>query len=186
MTKVRSNSKIALLRGVNVGGVKVRMAPLRELAAGMGWSNVKTYIASGNLVFTADGATKELAGALREAVAKEIGVDTPIMVLTANDMLSVLDDHPWTPEKGNQSHVYFCWDEPQIDEALYQELKSPNEELLVIGGHLHFFAPDGLGQSQLADKFAKIIRGTEMTGRNLNTVRKLADMAVSCQPASDA
>lgn len=186
MIRICTNSKIALLRGVNVGGAKMFMTPLRELAAGMGWSKLRTYIASGNLVFTADGANNELAGALREAVAEQIGVDTPIMVLTANEFLSILNDHPWSPEKGNQSHIYFCWDEPQIDEALYLELKSPNEELLVVGGHVHFLAPDGLGQSKLADKFSKIIRGTEITGRNLNTIRKLADMAVSGQRVSDA
>ena len=52
---------VALLRGVNVGGVKVLMAPLRELAEGLGWTDVRTYIASGNLVFSAQGKADDLS-----------------------------------------------------------------------------------------------------------------------------
>ena len=167
---------VALLRGVNVGGVKVLMEPLRALAKNLGWTDVQTYIASGNLVFSARGSGEELAEQLRSVLIAHAGVDTPIIVLPSPEILAVLDKHPWNPEKGNQSHVYFCWDIPVIDQTMYRSLKSPDEELLMIERHVHFYAPAGLGRSKLADNLGKVIKGTEITGRNLNTVRKLVQM----------
>lgn len=166
---------VALLRGVNVGGVRVKMDALRALAEGLGWAEVCSVVASGNLLFRASGAANDLAEQLHDGLKREIGIDTPVMVLPAVQLQAVLDSHPWTPEKGNQSHIYFCWDVPTIDEELYASLKAPEEELRIIDGHVHFYAPNGIGRSQLAEKLGKVIRGTEMTGRNLNTVRKLAD-----------
>ncbi len=168
---------VALLRGVNVGGVKVLMKPLRELAENLGWTDVVSYIASGNLVFSAKGIPADLARSLRAAIRDELGVDTPVLVLEATDMRAILQGHPWTPQKGNQSHVYFCWDRPEIDNDLYQNLKAPDEELRIVEGHVHFLAPNGIGGSKLAEKLGKVVCGTEVTGRNLNTVRKLAAMA---------
>ena len=167
---------VALLRGVNVGGVKVLMEPLRGLAQGLGWQGVESYIASGNLVFSAQGKAEDLAGELRAAMVQEMGVETPVLVLSAQDICAVRDQHPWQPEKGNQAHVYFCWDRPEIDAALYEALRAGGEELRIVGNHVHFLAPEGLGRSKLAEKLGRVIRGTEITGRNLNTVRKLADM----------
>jgi len=167
---------VALLRGVNVGGVKVLMASLRELAEGLGWTEVRTYIASGNLVFSAPGKADDLSDLLRSALNANLGLDTPIKVLSASQIQAVLANHPWAPEKGNQSHVVFCWGRPLIDEALYANLKAPEEELCIVDGHVHFHAPAGIGRSKLAEKLGKVIQGSEMTGRNLNTVRTLAEM----------
>ena len=165
---------VALLRGVNVGGVRVKMDALRALAEGLGWAEVRSVIARGNLLFRAGGHAHDLAKQLHDALKREIGIDTPVMVLRAAQLQAVLDSHPWTPDKGNQSHIYFCWAAPTIDENLYASLKAPEEALQVIDGHVHFYAPNGIGRSQLAEKLGKVVRGTAMTGRNLNTVRKLA------------
>ncbi len=176
MVKGDDKRWVALLRGVNVGGIRVEMAALRKLAAGLGWQGVETYIASGNLVFSVEGEAQELAAALRSAMAEGLGVETPVLVLSADELCGVLEAHPWQPQKGNQSHVYFCWDQPEIDGSLYDELRSRDEELRIVGGHVHFLAPEGIGRSKLAEKLGRVIRGSEITGRNLNTVRKLADM----------
>lgn len=176
MVKDNMMKWVALLRGVNVGGVKVYMESLRKLAEVLGWTEVKTYIASGNMVFSATGEATSLAEKLRSALQDDIGVNTPVIVLSSADIQTVLAEHPWHPEKGNQSHVYFCWGKPVIDEALYGELKVPEEELRIIGGHVHFYAPAGIGRSALAEKLGKVVQDTDMTGRNLNTVRKLVEM----------
>ena len=168
---------VALLRGVNVGGVKVLMAPLRELAEGLGWTDVQTYIASGNMVFSASGDCESLAVQLRSEMQTGLGADIPVFIVSATDLRKILEQHPWEPEKGNQSHVYFCFGTPVIDEALYHDLRTPDEELRVIAGHVHFHAPAGIGRSKLAEKLGKVVPGCEMTGRNLNTVRKLVEMA---------
>lgn len=176
MTQASDTRYVALLRGVNVGGVKVLMTPLKQLAMGLGWRDVRSYIASGNLVFTANGPPGDLAAALQDGMSAELGVETPVLVLTAQDLADVLAVHPWRPEKGNQSHVYFCWRAPRIDDDLYQSLRAPDEELQLLNGHVHIHAPSGIGRSKLAESLDKVIQGTTITGRNLNTVRKLVEM----------
>lgn len=171
-----SGKWVALLRGVNVGGVKVGMAGLRARAEGLGWQDVQSYIASGNLVFRASGTAAGLAAALEGALAAEHGRAVPVLVLPAGDFRSVLAAHPFSPDEGNQSHVFFCWQVPGLDDALYRALKTPDEDLRLIGGHVHLFAPAGIGRSKLAEKLGRVVTGTEITGRNLNTVRKLAEM----------
>lgn len=167
---------VGLLRGVNVGGVTVEMAELRRLAEGLGWRDVQSYIASGNLVFRAPGPAEGLRAALEAALAARFGRKVPVLVLSGDDFRAVLAAHPFAPEKGNQSHVFFCWDRPAMDEGLYRALKLPEEDLRIIGGHVHLHAPGGIGRSKLAERLGKVVTGSEMTGRNLNTVRRLAEM----------
>lgn len=73
---------IALLRGINVGGHnKIPMAELRELVVGLGWTEVSTYIQSGNLVFVADeGAERSLGKYLEEAIAARWNIEVPAVV----------------------------------------------------------------------------------------------------------
>src|SRR6185436_6084771 len=75
--------RVALLRAVNVGGRKLPMAELRALCAGLGWADVGTYIQSGNLLFTADGADAAVEEALEKAIAERFGLDVPVVVRTA-------------------------------------------------------------------------------------------------------
>lgn len=170
------NRYVALLRGVNVGGVKVLMQPLREMCEGFGWTDVKTYIASGNMVFRADGRAEDLAAQMREGLKASLGRAPDVLVMVIGDYKTIADAHPFNPEKGNQSHIYFCRSEPEVDWDLYHSLKAPDEELVLIDGHIHFHAPSGLGRSKLVDRFDKLLADTVWTGRNLNTVRKLTAM----------
>lgn len=167
---------VALLRGVNVGGVKVLMAPLRSICEGLGWRDVRSYIASGNLVFRAEGTPDRLAEALESALDAALGRSPRVLVLRADRFREILDAHPFSPDRGNQSHVYFCWRSPVIDTGLLDDFKQPDETLVALGGHVHLHAPNGLGVSRLAERLDRVITGTPTTGRNLNTVRKLAAM----------
>ena len=171
-----STQFVALLRGVNVGGVKVLMAPLRDMCEGFGWSDVRTYIASGNLVFRADGSPDAHAKAIKDGLSQALGRAPDVIVFNRDVFQTIVDSHPFEPEKGNQSHIYFCWDEPIIDVNLYESFKTPDEEVRVINGHVHFHAPNGIGRSDLANGFQKVITGTQWTGRNLNTCRRLVSM----------
>ncbi|NDV00792.1 DUF1697 domain-containing protein [Pseudoroseicyclus tamaricis] len=167
---------VALLRGVNVGGVKVEMARLRALAEGLGWGDVRSYIASGNVVFSAEGDPAELAKALEAAIAAEFGRAVPVLVLTAGEMRKVAQNCPFEVESGNKVHCFFCWETPRIDEARYRELKRESEALQVVGRHVWMLHPEGMAGSRLGERIGRVVEGTELTGRNLNTVRKLAGM----------
>lgn len=168
---------VALLRGINVGGNNlVPMADLRRLCADLGWTGVQTYIASGNLVFAAEGTAAGLALDLRQAMAAPMGVDVALIVLPGVMVRAALDNCPYDPATGKQVHAFFLWADPVVDWAAYEALRLPHEALAVHGRIAYLHAPDGIGQSKLAEKLAKVVTGTEMTGRNLNTLRKLVEM----------
>ena len=168
---------VALLRGINVGGHnKVPMTELRQLCAGLGWAGVQIYIASGNLVFAAVGTADVLAANLRRAIAAAMGVDVAILVLPEADVRAALTQCPFDPEAGSHVHGFFLWAEPWVDQVALAQFRAPSETLIVRGRVAWLHAPDGIGRSKLAEKFDKVVTGTQMTGRNLNTLRKLVEM----------
>ena len=168
---------VALLRGINLGGHNVvPMAALRGLCAGLGWTGVQSYIASGNLVFRADGEADELADVLRRAVAAQLGCDVPIMVLPGAAVRLALANCPFDPTAGKHVHGFFLWADPVLDLGAQERFRAASEVLTVQGRLAWLYAPDGIGRSKLVEKLDKVITGTQMTGRNLNTLRKLVEM----------
>jgi uncharacterized protein (DUF1697 family) len=168
---------VALLRGINVGGNNlVPMADLRKLCAGLGWTEVQSYIASGNLVFWAEGQADGLALVLRQAIAAQMGCDVPIIVLGAAAVRAALAGCPFDPVAGKQVHGFALWSDPVVDTVALERFRAPTEQLVVRGRVAWLYAPDGVGHSKLAEKFEQVVTGTQMTGRNLNTWRKLAEM----------
>lgn len=179
MSDVKSTDNwVALLRGVNVGGGnKVPMADLRALCEGLGWQDVQSYIASGNLVFRTNGAAEGLADTLRGVMSQKMGVDVPVLVLSAEAVAQALADCPFQPEKGNLCHVFFLWADPVMDWEAYETYRIESEELAVQGKVAWLHTPEGFGRSKLAEKLGKVITDTDMTGRNLNTLHKLVEMS---------
>ena len=168
---------VALLRGINLGGHQmVPMAELRALCAGLGWSGVQSYIASGNLVFRANGEAEGLALILRQAIAAQMGCDVPIIVLPGEAVRAALADCPFDPDAGKQVHGFVLWTDPVVDHAALERFRAPTERLIVQGRVAWLYAPEGIGRSKLVEKFEKVVTGTQMTARNLNTWHKLVEM----------
>lgn len=169
---------VALLRGVNVGGGnRIAMADLRALAGDLGWRDVRTVIASGNLLFRADGTTAELARQLEDGLEAGLRKAIPVLVLPGADVLAVVAGCPFAVEPGNTVHGFFLWSEPKVDHRALRALKAGDETLVVEGRMAWLHAPSGLARSDLAQRMDRVLTGTEMTARNLNTIRKLADLA---------
>lgn len=166
---------VALLRGINVGGGnKLPMADLRRIAEGLGWQDVRSYIASGNLVFRADGAVH--AEKLRNALAAETGLSIPVLILKGNAMRMALEACPFPDTQGNQLHCFFPFGEVTIDAALRDSLATKGEVLVEQEGRIWLHTPQGFGTSKLAGKLPQVLGGAAVTGRNLNTLRKLVEM----------
>lgn len=161
---------VALLRGVNVGGVRIAMASLRSQADSLGWQDVQSYIASGNLVFRADGTATGLAADLAAAV------DVDVLVLAGEDLRERLAACPFDPVTGKHVHGIFCFDDSVFEPDAYADLKIDSEVIEVMGRTVWLLAPGGVGRSKLVEKFHKVITGTRTTARNLNTIRKLVEM----------
>jgi len=166
----------ALLRGINVGGKnKLPMAKLRSVAEGLGWSGVKTYIASGNMVFSANGKADALAEALKSALKSETGLDLPVLVLPGDAIREALSACPFAPDDPRQVHVCFLMADPSPDQKVLDRYQAASEELTISGRLAWFHTPDGFGRSELANRLETAI-GCPLTARNLRTVATLAEM----------
>lgn len=165
----------ALLRGVNVSGTnKLPMADLRAVATALGWTDVQSYIASGNLVFSAQGTSDNLANALRRALAEQMDIDVPIIVLSANAIQSLVNNCPYT-DAGNRIHLFVCETQPNLDTDLQNTLIAADEHITVQDTFVWFHAPSGVARSKLFAKFERVLNSSA-TARNLNTLTKLAAM----------
>ena len=161
----------ALLRAVNVGGTgKLPMSELRALCEACGFTEVATYIQSGNVVFrtrlSAARAKKELEARLRQAMGAEHGA----MIRRAGELRSLLDDNPFPDAPPARVLVLFLDRAPAVLD-LEQVVSPGREQLAIRGRELVIHYPDGMGKSKLRHPFQKT-----GTGRNLNTVRKLVEM----------
>ena len=168
---------VAFLRGINVGGHrKVPMADLRRICTTVtGDHDVRTYIASGNVVFAAEGEADQLARGIADGIEADLGFEVPVLVLDAVTLCDGLDRCPFPRDAGKLVHGYFCFADPVIDLAGVNALKTPTEAVAVIGRTVWLHAPDGIGRSKLAAKMERLI-GVEATARNLNTVIKMVEM----------
>ncbi len=168
---------VAFLRGINVGGHrKVPMSDLRRLCVGITSDpGVRSYIASGNLVFAADGRADQLAAAIADGIKSTFGFDVPVLVLEEATMRAALNSCPFPCDTGKLVHGYFCFATPTLDMAGVDEFKTPTEAVAVAGQTVWLYAPDGIGRSKLAAKMERLI-GVAATARNLNTVIQMVAM----------
>ena len=171
---------IALLRGVNVGGhKKVAMSDLRDFITELGFDDVRSLIQSGNLVF--QGGTRtgaDLERMLEVAAQERLDLRTMFFVRTAKEWATIIALNPFSDAAENDpSHlVFMCLkDAPSLDavRALQDAIKGP-EIVRADGRHLYIVYPAGIGRSKLTIKLIEAKLGTQGTGRNWNTVLKLA------------
>ena len=174
---------IALLRGINVGGHKqVSMADLRDLLTRLGFADVRSLLQSGNLVLGATGRTAaQLERTLEVEAEKRLGLKTDFFVRTAKEWKDVVAHNPFPKEaERDPGHlvVMFLKDAPSATpvKALQQAITGP-EVVAAAGKHLYIVYPDGIGRSRLTNAVIDKQLGTRGTGRNWNTVLKLAALA---------
>jgi uncharacterized protein (DUF1697 family) len=170
---------VGLLRGVNVGGVTVRMADLAELVTGLGWGGVRTVVASGNVLFDADEPADAAKARLEAALRERFGYDAWVHVLPLDAVRAIRDAYPF--ERGRDGwHDYVV---VVVDEATRAELLAvagglgddPGGERAAAGDGVVYWtvergstlrSPFGAAQSKGKHK-------RWLTTRNLNTIDRI-------------
>jgi uncharacterized protein (DUF1697 family) len=173
---MKMNAYIALLRAVNVGGTgKLPMSELKTMCEALGFQSVRTYIASGNVVFQSAKTEAQVKAALESALAKYARKAVGVLVRTAGEMAAVLAANPFPQMPGNRTHAYFL-DRPPAADALQTVSNRAREELRLGLREIYVYYPDGMGESKL-----KIPAAKSGTARNMNTVAKLAEIAANLE-----
>lgn len=174
--------RIALLRGVNVGGVRVAMAELKAMAADLGLARPKTLLNSGNLVFDAARPDAELEALLERETAARLGVATDFIVRGLDEWRRIVAANPYPEEARNDpGHlVLMAFKTASTADAVAAlEAANPGREYMTLRGReIYVVYPDGIGDSKLNPLWPRKIAAPG-TGRNWNTVGKLLALAAS-------
>ena len=164
---------VALLRAVNVGGTgKLPMAELKRIAEDIGFGNPRTYIASGNLLFTSPKSETQVCKALEQALEKHMGKPVGVVVRTAGEMSAVAKANPFDDSPPNRVLAIFLAAQPPKD-AL-DDVRGRTDERVALGKREIYIdlGELGAGRSKL-----KVPAAAAGTARKMNSVAKLAEMA---------
>ncbi len=166
------NRYAALLRAVNVGGTsKLPMADLRALCEAIGCTDVRTYIASGNVVLSTAMSRDEVRSQLEERLEAVMGKRVGVCVRTAPEMQAVLERNPFPEARPNQVLVTFLNQPPPANALEAVSHQAENESIVLGTCEIYVHYGSGMGRSKLRIPAAK-----SGTARNLNTVTKLVAM----------
>jgi uncharacterized protein (DUF1697 family) len=167
----------AFLRGINLGPTnKVSMPRLRAMAEAQGYTGVRTYINSGNLLFTAAGTDLELTEALQQAITGEFGLRIDVAVRTEAQLRTVVERNPFPDGDPSRVTVAFLTRTPPEDaQQRVAALATDSEPFVFAGLEVWVNYVEGQGTSKLAAQFSKAV-GVSSTVRNLRTVTKVIEL----------
>jgi uncharacterized protein (DUF1697 family) len=173
---------IALLRAVNVGGRKVDMRALRDMAAGLGLQRPRTLLQSGNLLFEDQGRTAAQLEALLDAESSaRLGLPVDFMVRSADEWAALVAANPFPDEaERDPGHLLALVLKAPVSADVVAGLQAAiagRETVRGQGRAVYACYPDGIGASKLTNAIIERKLGTRATGRNWNTVLKLLELS---------
>ncbi|PTX90758.1 DUF1697 domain-containing protein [Opitutus sp. ER46] len=176
------NTHLVFLRAVNVGGTPLAMGDLRAWLENLGFAEVRTLLQSGNVVMRGKPAgDAKLEAMLERAAAKQLALETDFFVRAPAEWREVITRNPFPKETAaDPAHVvvYLLKEPPTAPQVrALQAAIAGRERVAADGRHLYAVYPDGIGRSRLTLGVIEKHLGTHGTGRNWNTVGKMAALA---------
>lgn len=174
---------IAMLRGINVSGHKpVKMERLRASFEALGFTDVKTYVQSGNVVFkTAKISEISLVTKIAKKVLDDFGFSVSVLVRTPAELDAVLERNPIAKQAGaeeNKLYVTFLSQPaPKGTEELLKPLATAAEQIHVDGREIYLHCPNGYGTTKVSNTAIEKKLSAQATTRNWRTVKNLFEMA---------
>jgi uncharacterized protein (DUF1697 family) len=175
---------ISLLRGINVSGQKqIRMDDLRLAYEKLGFTHVRNYVQSGNIIFnSAETDPVQLAEQIQAQIGRTFGFSTPVILRRVSELEVLLVNNPFLNDRQadlKSLHVTFLSTAPA--ESARTALKNPSttsDEFFLAGHEVYVFCPDGYGRTKLNNTFFEKKLGVSATTRNWKTVNALYQMAL--------
>ena len=178
---------VALLRGVNVGGKTIKMEPLRAAFEELGFSRVKTYVQSGNVVFVAAQASSaRLSRTIEERIARDFGLSIRVLVKTLKELEEIVKCNPFVQDKAidqSKLHVTFLSEVPKkTANQKLEGLAADAERCHIVGQQIYLYCPNGYGRTKLSNSAIEKKLSVVATTRNWRTVNALLAMMRSDPP----
>jgi len=173
---------IVLLRGINVGGKRIKMAHLREVLESMGFQDVKTYLQSGNVILTHDSTDKiNIAGEIEKELSQKFGFSVNIIIRTKDELESIINNNPFIKVSDielDKLHVTFLYDEPNKKTVSSLNInKEDNEKFGINGREIYLYLPNGYARTKLNNNIFEKKLNTIATTRNWKTTNKLLELS---------
>ena len=177
---------VSMLRGINVGGINVRMNELKELYTSLGFEDVNTYIQSGNVIFKSNNPdASELKDKIKNKIEEVLRFDAMVLILTKIELKNVIDGNHLIEEDSKHLYVTFLSELPS--ENLIKDLKlnlevnwkNKSEKFSISPMIVYLYLPEGYGKTKLNNNFFEKKLGVSATTRNWRTVNKLYNIAES-------
>ena len=177
---------VAFFRGINVGGKNiVKMSELRQLFTDLGLQNVKTYIQSGNVIFSSDTEQCSLVTMIEKAFEEKFGFNTTFTIRSEDEITSIIDSLPFEAEEIEQArreapdveHIYVYLSDSDIDKEKVVQLCSRyngSDRVEIEESEIYLLCFQSIRDSKLAIMLSKLPQ--PLTFRNLNTMKKISMM----------
>ena len=173
---------LSMLRGINVSGQKkVPMVQLKKLYEDLGFTSVRTYIQSGNVLFEAGEIEHRLLPEMINTKIQEVfGFDVQIIIRTRAEMEQAIWKNPYVSEQDadpGKLYVTFLAEEPTAENL--EKIKAYNfdpEKFSIIGKEAYLYVPLGYGNAKLSNTFFENKLKVQATTRNWKSVNTLADL----------
>lgn len=165
---------IAILRGINVGGNrKLLMADLKQLFVDLGFTDVQTYIQSGNVIFTNPQSLSadEISKKIEQKIKSQFDYDVPVLILTKSELEQVANENPYSDSEVNV--LYFTFLRTTPTEVLIKEDEFAPDMFQIIGKTVHIRYNEKISSSKLTNNLIEKRLKITATTRNWKTVHKL-------------
>jgi uncharacterized protein (DUF1697 family) len=178
---------LALLRGVNVGGVVLKMGDFKRTLEYIGYKNVRTYIQSGNALFESEDSNKRMMeSAIGNEVKALVGRDIVVIVKSFEELRRIVGSHPLA-ELGDPDKLYvtlLAYDPAKEDVEALMETMNDVDRHEVLHRAVYSYYGEGYGKSRRSNNFIEKILKVPATTRNWATMNALYDLASGLNPAN--
>ena len=175
---------ISILRGINVSGQKkILMADLKALYENLKFSEVKTYIQSGNVIFKSDSKLSDLqfAEKIKREILKNFKFEVPVIIRTKEELKKIIAQNPFMEEKNidlKKLHATFLSETPAKEKIeQIKEVDFSPDQFIIKGKEIYLHIPNSYGETKLSNNFFEKKLKVTATTRNWNTVNKLFELA---------
>jgi uncharacterized protein (DUF1697 family) len=174
---------IALLRGINVSGSNIiKMTELKQLFLELGFSNVNTYIQSGNVIFETNlEEPDKIEQQIKDAINRTFVYKVNVLVLTKNSLETIFASNPFLQKSDidiSKLHVTLLSNEP-LSEGIEQinEMTKNQDEFEIVDNCIYLYCPNGYGNTKLNNNLFEKKLKVSATTRNWNTISKLVELS---------
>ena len=176
-------TNIALLRSVNVLGKNmIKMPELARAFEKAGFTKVRTYIQSGNVIFETEEESADLLSAkIRDLITKQFGLTIQAVVIAPQELADIVSQNPFVKRPGidlSRQHVTFL--DREADPVKAEKLLSynyPPDEIIIGSRVVYVHCPEGYGRTKYHNNFIEKKLSANATSRNWNTCQKLLEIS---------